>query len=170
MALRRSLLRIDEASLFETFHSLKIRNFGYTPKLHPIVSSVGTFNYYDLLSPLVPNEYSCKDTFSFVFQIKNANLSAKFLVSYDVTSLFTNIPLQETIDIAINLIFNPNPNLNITKGNLKNFSFLLYYRFIFFLTINFIIKLMEQPWVLLWLLSLLIFSWVFTNPSGYMNI
>ena len=28
-------------------------------------------------------------------------------------SLFTNIPLQETIDIAINLIFNPNPNLNI---------------------------------------------------------
>ena len=86
---------------------------------------MGTFNYNlahflcDLLSPLVPNDYSCKDTFSFVSQIKNANLSKKFLVSYDVTSLFTNIPLQETIDIAINLIFNHNLNLNITKKELK---------------------------------------------------
>ena len=95
------------------------------PKLRLIVSSIRTFNYNlarflcDLLSPLVLNDYSCKDTFSFVFQIKNANLSKKFLVSYDVTSLFTNIPLQETIDIAINLIFNYNPNLNITRKELK---------------------------------------------------
>ena len=36
----------------------------------------------------------------------------------DVTSLFTNIPFQETIDIAINLIFNHNPNLNITRKEL----------------------------------------------------
>ena len=28
----------------------------------------------------------------------------KFLVFYDVTTLFTNISLQETIDVAINLI------------------------------------------------------------------
>ena len=94
------------------------------PKLRPIVSYIGTFNYNlarflcDLLSPLVPNDYSCKDTFSFVSQIKNANFSKKFLVSYDITSLFTNIPLQETIDIAINLIFNHNPNLSITRKNL----------------------------------------------------
>ena len=90
-------------------------------KLRPIISSIGTFNYNlvcflcDLLSALVPNDYSCKDTFSFVFQIRNANLSRKFHVSYDVTSLFNNISLQETIDIAINLIFNHNPNLNITR-------------------------------------------------------
>ena len=64
-----------------------------------IVSSIGTFNYNlarflcDLLSPLVPNDYYSKDTFSFLSQIKNANLSKKFLVYYDVTSLFTNIQL-----------------------------------------------------------------------------
>ena len=64
------------------------------PKLCPIVSSIGTFNYSlahflcDLLSPLVPNDYSCKNTFSFVSQIKNANLSKKFLVSYNVTFHF----------------------------------------------------------------------------------
>ena len=34
-------------------------------------------------------------------------------------SLFTNIPLQEIIDIAINFILNNNPNLNITKKELK---------------------------------------------------
>ena len=95
------------------------------PKLCLIVSTIGTFNYKlarflcDLCSPLVPNDYSCKDAFSFVSQIKYANLAKKFLVSYDVTSLFTNIPLKETIDIAINLIFNDNPNLNITKKELK---------------------------------------------------
>ena len=39
------------------------------PKFRPIVSSIGTFNHNlgrflcDLLSPLVPNDYSSKDTF-----------------------------------------------------------------------------------------------------------
>ena len=119
------------------------------PKLRPILSSIGTFNYSlarflrDLLSPLVPNNYCCKDTFSFVSQIKNANSSRKLLVSYDMTSLFINIPLEETIDIAINLIFSYNPNLNITKKELKKRSFLLHHRLIFFLTVNFIIKLIE---------------------------
>ena len=42
-----------------------------------------------------------------------------FFVSYDITSLLTNIPLQETIDIGINLTFNHNPNLNIPKKELK---------------------------------------------------
>ena len=91
------------------------------PKFPPIISSIGTFNYNlarflcDLLSPLVPNDYSCKDIFSFLSQIKNASLSKKFLVSYDVTSLFNNIPLQKALGIAINLIFNHNPNLNISR-------------------------------------------------------
>ena len=50
-------------------------------------SSIGTFNYNlvrffcDLFSPLVPNGYSCKDIFSFVSQIKNANLPERFLAS-----------------------------------------------------------------------------------------
>ena len=115
-------------------------------KLRPIVSSIGTFNYNlacflcGLLSPLVPNNYSCKCIFSFVTQIKNVNLSKKFLVFYDVTSLFSNIPLQETIDIAINLIFNHNPNLNITR---KEVFFSLHHRLILFFTVSFIIELME---------------------------
>ena len=70
------------------------------PKLRPIVSSIGTFNYdlarflSDLLSPVVPDDYSGKDTFSFVSQIKNTNLSGKFLVSCNVIFHF-NKPLTQ---------------------------------------------------------------------------
>ena len=80
----------------------KMHNFSSSysfPKLRPIVSSIGFFNnniarfFCDILSPLLPNGCSCKDTFSFVSQIKNANLSKQFLVSYDITTLFANIPL-----------------------------------------------------------------------------
>ena len=84
------------------------------PKRRPIVLPIGTFNYNlarflcDLRSTLVTNDYSCKDTFSCFSQIKNANLSKIFFVSYDVTNLSTNTPLQETID-----------NLNITRKVLK---------------------------------------------------
>ena len=112
------------ARIYVTPKMHKFSSSDLFPKLRRIVSSIGTFNYNlarflcDLLSPLVPNDYSCKDTFSFLSQINNANLSKKFLLYYDVISLFTNIPLQETIDIAINLIFNHNPNLNITRKEL----------------------------------------------------
>ena len=113
------------ARIYGTPKMHKLSSSDSFPKLCPIVSSIGTFNdilarfLCHLLSPFVPNDHSCKDTFSFVSQIKNANLSKKCLVSYNVTTLFTNIPLQETIDIAINLIFNHNLNLNITRKELK---------------------------------------------------
>ena len=96
------------------------------PKLPPIVSCIGTFKYSlarslcDLLFFLVPNDYSYKESFSFASQIKNVNLSRKFLVSDDVTSLFINIQLYETIDVAN---FNHNLTLNITKKELKKLFF-----------------------------------------------
>ena len=120
------------------------------PKHRRIVSSIDTFDYNlsrffcDLLSPLVSIDYSCKDTFSFVSQIENGNLSKQFHVSYDVSSLFTNISLKETIEIAENLIFNLNLNLNITRKVLeKTFPFYYITDLFYFLTVCFIIKLME---------------------------
>ena len=116
------------ARIYGTSKMHKFSSSDSFPKLCLIVSSTGTFNYnlgrflWDLLSTLVPNDYSYKDTFSFASQIKNANLSKIFIVSYDVSSLFTNIPFQETTDIATNLIFNNNPNLNIARKELKKLS------------------------------------------------
>ena len=98
------------ARIYSTPKMHKFSSSDSFSKLYPIISSIGTFDYKlgrflcDLFSLLVPNDYLCKDTFSFVSQIKKANLSKKFLVSYDATSLFTNIPLQKSIGKTINLI------------------------------------------------------------------
>ena len=55
-----------------------------------------------LLTPLIPNDYSTKDSFSFLDEFSSLNSSTschKFLISYDVENLFTNIQLTETIDL-----------------------------------------------------------------------
>ena len=102
-----------------------------SPLVIHFLNCVRLFHLYVLLIIILPVSFMilfqlkflmitlAKFLFFFVSQIKNANLSKKCLVFYDVTSLFTNIPLQETIGIAINLIFNHNPNLSITRKELK---------------------------------------------------
>ena len=61
----------------------KMHNFSFSdtyPKLSLNVSSIGSLNYNlarfscDLLSSVVPNDYSCKDTFYFVYQINEVFL------------------------------------------------------------------------------------------------
>ena len=47
------------------------------------------------------------------------SLPNKFLVSYDVVSLFTNIPLDETIDLAVNLIKSQDPNIKMNHVQLR---------------------------------------------------
>ena len=60
------------ACIYGTPEMHKFSSSDLFPKLRPIVSSIGTLNFNlarflrDLLSPLVPNDYSWKDTFSFV--------------------------------------------------------------------------------------------------------
>ena len=91
------------------------------------MSSIGTYNYNlakylcSLLKRHIPSEFCATDTFSFVQEIQQDDFSDKFLVSYDVTSLFTNIPLSETIDLAVNAIIdgNMNPDLKLSKVHLK---------------------------------------------------
>ena len=43
----------------------------------------------------------------------------EYLVSFDVCSLFTNIPLDETIELAIETILSNTPNIKATKAELK---------------------------------------------------
>ena len=40
-------------------------------------------------------------------------------ISFDVSSLFTNIPLEETLDFAVKLIFENSSELKITREELK---------------------------------------------------
>ena len=54
----------------------------------------------ELLEPMrkAVSKYSLKDTFDFVNRVKDLNVSNKVMLSFDVESLFTNVPLFETID------------------------------------------------------------------------
>ena len=90
------------------------------PKVHktncptrPICSAVGTSTaglskfVTNIIKPAATNcnGTDIKDTFHFVDTIGNIDLRGKFLVSYDVRSLFTNVPLRETIDICLNRLY-----------------------------------------------------------------
>lgn len=103
----------------------KARGPNETPPFRPIVSSIGTYNYNlskflcNLLEPHVPHEYNVRDTFSFVHEINQLSTSGKFMVSFDVESLFTSIPLDECIDIAIRYIYQGNPGLKINAADLR---------------------------------------------------
>ena len=46
-------------------------------------------------------------------------MADKFLVSFDVKSLFANIQLSKAIDIAINLIFENDSDIKFTKRELQ---------------------------------------------------
>ena len=49
-----------------------------------------------------------KDSFTFARTIKDLNPEATFLCSFDISSLFTNIPLDETINICAETSYNSN--------------------------------------------------------------
>ena len=50
------------------------------------------------------NEYTLKDSLEFAKEITNQNSNC-FMASLDVDSLFTNVPLDETIKICIDELF-----------------------------------------------------------------
>ena len=64
------------------------------------------------------------DIFEFADKIRELEISnSDILVSYDVSSLFTNVPLDETIEILANRAFdndwfNSTYDLNLTKTDL----------------------------------------------------
>ena len=71
-----------------------------------ILSATGTYNYAlakwldEKLKPLSLNEYTVTDVFEFTKDIQHFELDDyNLLVSYDVTALFTNVPLDETIHV-----------------------------------------------------------------------
>ena len=57
-----------------------------------------------LLQPYIPTNYCTQDSFTFVNEIQDIPLLVNFMVSFDIESLFTNIPLDECIDLAVHFI------------------------------------------------------------------
>ena len=104
----------------------KDRGPNSAPPFRPIVSSIGTYNYNlakylcNILSPHIPTEHCATDTFTFVQDIQSLSMFGKFMVSFDVESLFINIPLGECIDLAVNYISEGNPDLKLSKSELRS--------------------------------------------------
>ena len=90
------------------------------PKIHkvgkplrPIVSSIGTFNYK--LAKLLANKLDhlrktdtiIKNTFTFVDELLSLkyNNSEIKMISFDISNLFTNVPLHRTIQIILDKLY-----------------------------------------------------------------
>ena len=80
--------------------------------LRPIVSNIGTASHYlakhlaKILAPLSKSEYTVQNTKDFVNFIKPQKIPSNHqLISFDVVSLFTNVPIDATIDIIIRRIY-----------------------------------------------------------------
>ena len=91
-------------------------------KLRPIISTCGTYFYETAkalskyLAPLAENQHTIKNTLDFADKLKDQTLDVDgIVVSYDVTSLFTEIPLDETINYIIDQIYNQQKLPQITS-------------------------------------------------------
>ena len=80
------------------------------PKLRPILCAINTPTYHlakffvKILEPHTKNSFTAGDSFTFGDDVRKQN-SNLFMSSLDVDALFTNIPLEETIDICVELVF-----------------------------------------------------------------
>ena len=105
-------------------HKAVINNF---PKFRPILSTIGTSTYQvakslvPILSPLTFNEFWIHDSFSLADKVSSF-CPNHFLASLDVESLFTNIPLNEDIDICIgDLLCDTNTIHNLYHNDMRDF-------------------------------------------------
>ena len=64
-----------------------------------------------VLSEFTINKYVVKDSFSFVRDIKTKSCNS-FMATWDVDSLFTNIPLEEAIDLSIKKLYQRRKKVN----------------------------------------------------------
>ena len=71
----------------------------------------------NIIKPAAYNSYGTDldNTFQFVDQISGQNLTDHVMVSFDVCSLFTNIPLSKTIDVCLDRLYRgPDPSIRPT--------------------------------------------------------
>ena len=80
--------------------------------IRPIVSNIGIATHKTaqflckLLAPLGKFKYTVESTRDFIGRMKNIKVPHECkMISFDVVSLFTNVPLQKTIDIILRKVY-----------------------------------------------------------------
>ena len=108
-------LHVSGSSFGILYGSPKVHK-GPSLSLRPILAAHDLPNFklakylVPLLSHLTTNQYSVKNSSEFASYITKQS-SNQFLVSYDVQSLFTNVPIHETIAIILEKIFTSDDTL-----------------------------------------------------------
>ena len=80
------------------------------PLFWPILSAIKTPSYdiakqlVPILEPITTNQFTIINSFEFTKEVIEQD-SGLFMASLDVESLFTNIPLEETINISCDSLF-----------------------------------------------------------------
>ena len=80
------------------------------PPLRPIISQIGTVTYEigrrlkDIITPYMPQKYMIQSTHEFINITKTLS-GAGHLASLDVENLFTNVPVNDTLDIIMNCMY-----------------------------------------------------------------
>ena len=98
--------------------------------MRPILSATGTYNYKlakwldEKLKPLSVNDHTVSDIFQFAEELHGMEINDHdILVSYDVSSLFTNVPVDETIENIVERAFENDWLLRVaTKNQLFQFD------------------------------------------------
>ena len=104
------------------------------PPFSQILSAIGIWSYnlaklfVPILRQVTVNEYTVKDSFSFCKEILDQDPNL-FMVSFDNQSLFINIPLDETIDVSVDIAFQKRKKV---KDMLKILNTILYFLLIIF--------------------------------------
>ena len=80
--------------------------------LRPILAAFKAPSYnlskflINFLQPLTINNFTLKNTYEFKNVVSEFQLPpGSVMASFDITSLFTNVPISETIDIAVNTLY-----------------------------------------------------------------
>ena len=106
------------------------KTYELLPKFRPIIDTTGS-PYHgvgkflsSLLNPLTQNDFTVKDSFDAATRIKDIPTELfeeeYVYVSFDVESLFTNVPLKETVDIILDRVYNNNQiQTKLSKRSLK---------------------------------------------------
>ena len=95
--------------------------------MRPVVSNVGTATYNtakylaNLLAPLAKSDYAIINTADFINRLKKESIPRKYkMISFDVKTLFTKVPLDETISIVLRKIYDEGKiETNIPRNVMK---------------------------------------------------
>ena len=69
------------------------------------------------------------------------------LVSFDAQTLFTNVPVKETINIILDMVYNKKLiNTNLKKRTMKKYSWVLVQKLFFHLIMYYMNSVMVYQW------------------------